>query len=223
MDNLNSIKIEAIDPEIPTIFVFGGLHGGILHYGQYEFGNFLTSCSFNVNVVYIKDNFEQWYFKGLNNLSVNYIENINIFRDIIEKSFKGKKIFIGNSAGGFASILYGTYLNVEQVLSFSPQTFLDKKNRTKYKDTRWLEQINNLHKFSNLDVYDLTNIKIRDTKIDIYYGDLCPHDHKHAMHMANMKNTSIHIVKGGEHHTTIKMLRDDGRLEKIIKKTIEIV
>jgi esterase/lipase len=42
--------------------------------------------------------------------------------------------FIGNSMGGYAAILFGTLLNIDNIISFAPQTFIDKFNLFLYFD-----------------------------------------------------------------------------------------
>ena len=39
--------------------------------------------------------------------------------------------------GGYAALLFGNILKVDKVLSFAPQTFIDKTNRLINCDFRW--------------------------------------------------------------------------------------
>ena len=51
----------------------------------------------------------------------------------------------GASAGGFAAMQLGVLCDVDEVLAFSPQTFVDAANRRAAGDNRWPEQITALH------------------------------------------------------------------------------
>ena len=125
----------------------------------------------NIKKLFIRDITNNWYFKGINGLTTNYDENIYFLRNIIKESNCEKVTFIGEDSGGFASILYGTNLNVEKVLVFNPITFLDKETRLYYKDDRW-----NNNKLKEVQNNNVTNLNLKyinksTTKVDIVYSN----------------------------------------------------
>lgn len=204
----------------PLFVAFGGISMG-LHMPPFEFKNFLTSSFGDVNFIFIRDNKQSWYFKGINELSTDHESNVEGIRNLIKESGCSKVIFIGNSMGGFASILYGALLNVDVVLAFAPQTFIDKENRGKYKDTRWSEQINSLHKeIPTNRYYDLSNISdiSYETKIKLFCG-VGGLDTTHVEHISNISNTEVNKI-GIKGHGVIKHLKNNGELKKIIKNII---
>ena len=47
---------------------------------------------------------------------------------------------MGNSAGGYAAILFGLLLKVDKVVAFSPQTFFGPFKNLINRDFRWAKQ-----------------------------------------------------------------------------------
>lgn len=68
--------------------------------------------------IFIRDIFKQWYLAGIN-------KNINSPKKLIEflkkETYGYKVITIGSSAGGYAAILYGSFINTQYILAFNPQ------------------------------------------------------------------------------------------------------
>ena len=73
------------------------------------------------DVLYLR-NFNRWYIGGLNGIG----KNINHTIAFLKKEFaKYDKVYcIGGSAGGYASLLFGSILNVNEVITINAQTDL---------------------------------------------------------------------------------------------------
>lgn len=73
--------------------------------------------------IFIRDVFKQWYIKGINSKICSQQELL----EFLKKETSGYEIItIGSSAGGYASAMFGTYLNASLSLAFSPQISLQK-------------------------------------------------------------------------------------------------
>ena len=130
------------------IVCFGGMAlkmGGIL---PFEFLNYLSKTyKKNVDLYFFIDKHQSWYHKGIDGITTNIDETVLYLNSIINKKNYKKIIFMGVSAGGYASILFGSLCNVSSVIAFIPQTRLVFKKRTnnivnkKYKDLKTI--INN--------------------------------------------------------------------------------
>jgi len=209
----------------PLIVAFGGIQGK-LAMPIFEFKNFLTENFEDFNFIFIRDLKQAWYtrgmdFKDLNITTKNINENIKTLNNIIGKQENSKVIFLGNSMGGFASILYGVLLNVDCILSFSPQTFINSKKRKKYNDTRWAKQINSIHsKISDHKYFDLMNLnKLNYTSsIKLFVGSQSKLDNIHADNIKELNNVHISVEKGG--HSVIRGIKNNGKLYKIIKEAV---
>lgn len=76
----------------------------------------------NFDVLYLR-NRHRWYMGGLNGVG----KNINHTLAFLKKQFAlyNKVLCIGNSAGGYASLLFGSLLKVNKVITINAQTDLD--------------------------------------------------------------------------------------------------
>lgn len=75
----------------------------------------------NFDVLYLR-NQHKWYFGGLNGIG----KNINHTISFLKKEFAkyDKVCCVGSSAGGYASLLFGSLLKVNKVIAIFPQTDL---------------------------------------------------------------------------------------------------
>ncbi len=108
----------------------------------------------------------------------------------------------GVSAGGYASILFGSLCkNVTNVISFIPKTKLDNPLDTKYK---------NIKNFINPNVkYTLYgDINIKDIKN--------PHHISHCELIEEFENVTVIRQKG----INMKVMRDNGQIKNILDKII---
>lgn len=68
--------------------------------------------------IFIRDIQKQWYLGGIN-FKINTPQKLFEF---LERETKGyKTYFIGSSAGGFASVIFGQLLNAERIMTFNGQ------------------------------------------------------------------------------------------------------
>lgn len=68
--------------------------------------------------IFIRDIQKQWYLNGISN-SINSVEKLTEF---LKEETKGyKTIMMGSSAGGYASVLFGSLLGSEYIISFNGQ------------------------------------------------------------------------------------------------------
>lgn len=73
----------------------------------------------NFDVLYLRNQLK-WYLDGLSGIG----KNINCTIEFLKKEFSkyDKVCCVGNSAGGFASLLFGSLLNANKVITVSAQT-----------------------------------------------------------------------------------------------------
>lgn len=101
----------------------------IVYEDRYEWRNLCKTRSFKKNakkVIFVRDIYKQWYVTGcskkLNTIDKMYLylKNITTGYDIIT---------VGNSAGGYAAVLFGILLKAKCIYSFSGQfSIFDKIN-----------------------------------------------------------------------------------------------
>lgn len=199
------------------VVTFGGINRGI-GLPVFEFFNILSES--NIDKVFVRDFFQMWYLNGVDD-TINTLEKLKVQLENIIKDYE-RVTFIGNSMGGYAAILFGTLLNVNKVISFAPQTFIDARNRFWKFDIRWRKQINNIHKTKVCkEYYDLksffnhNNISEKPS-IEIYYSSNDRLDKLHAERMQSFKNINLFEFKDGGHEV-IRVLKESGQLHTILR------
>lgn len=74
----------------------------------FEFLNYLSVEYTHVcDLLFYVNHYQCWYYKGLTNISSTVDETIRYLQTIIKKHKYEKILFLGTSAGGYASILFG--------------------------------------------------------------------------------------------------------------------
>lgn len=182
------------------IICFGGMAlktGGIL---PFEFLNYLSKTfPKNTDLYFYIDKHQCWYHKGIDGITQNIDETVLHLDRIVNDPRYKKKIFMGVSAGGYASILFGSLCNkINNVIAFIPRTKLINPIETKYGDLKTI--INNETQYT-------------------LYGDMnvqSENDNHHISQCNNLKsfeNVNIIYMKNLE----MKVLRDDGTIKKKIE------
>lgn len=178
------------------IVCFGGMakqFGLIL---PFEFLNYLSKeYGKEIDLYFYVDMKQCWYHKGIHGITKN-IDETKIYLDNIISNYK-KVIFMGVSAGGYASLLFGSLCNVSNVISFIPRTKLIRPLDEKYIDIN--EYINNTTKYL---IYGDTHIKNKN------------HNH-HISQCERINNyDNLELIK--INNLNMKNLRDNGVIKDII-------
>ena len=140
----------------------------------------------NCNKLFVNDK-HLWYLKGFPQCSNNIQNTLEYLKTKINESKCNEIIMVGYGSGGFGAILYGSLLNIQNIVVYNPYTYLDDKTRQKYNDNRWDDygglkylQENIDNKYMNLKYIPKSNSKIivlysRNNIIDVshYYNLKC--------------------------------------------------
>lgn len=169
------------------IVTFAGL-GHTIHSDLtvFEFRRSLTQMELPVDLLFLKDSKQQWYLGELPGIS----KTIEETTEFLHKQVNGydKVIFIGASSGGYASILFGSLLNIDAVIAFYPQTNLDLV-QPGVKDHRPIGRIRRPELSGTYQLYkDLSKVISKST---LYYANSLenPYDTGHYMHhFENIRN-----------------------------------
>lgn len=197
------------------IIIFGGIRNGV-GIPIFEFKKILSEYE-NFDQLFLRDIQQMWYHKGI----VDYANNIDELKFNLKSiiSSYNKVIFIGNSMGGFIAILLGILLNVNTVLAFSPQTFIDKFRRFYFNDKRWFKQINNLHNNNiNNKYYNLKLVLKKsdyNTNINLIYSTIDRLDSIHATRLSRLSNVKLKGFDFGG-HSLVSDLKNKNILRQIL-------
>jgi len=197
------------------IISFGGICNG-LGFPMFEFLNLMEDVS--INKVFIIDIHQAWYHLGIDNIISTQSKLIDYLRVIINMHGREHTIFYGNSMGGYAAIKYGNLLAVDTVVAFSPQVFLSTSLRSKYKDTRWASQINNLRDKASTVKLDIhKQIKTSDkTTFKIHASLKDELDIIHASLIKYLPNVIVYEYLFGGHSLVKELKKINDLKEKII-------
>ena len=133
--NISPVEMEDNRAKV-TIIAFSGMLTS-LAMPKAEFFRSLHGAD-NANIIFLKDFKQIWYQNGLLGLTSDVEETVHYLRTIIPNTTE-KIVTLGTSSGGFAAILFGSLLEAEASISFSPQTFLDKEEFRHFKslESKW--------------------------------------------------------------------------------------
>ncbi|GAA4840654.1 hypothetical protein [Algivirga pacifica] len=202
---------------------FGGVSQGL---GVPVFEFFNSIADIPCDKIFLRDFHQAWYQKGVDE-ELNHVDKvITYLQDIISTHSYERVCFIGNSMGGYAALLFGSILNVDQVIAFAPQTFIDKWHRFLYRDRRWKKELAEVYTFEgqkkmffDLKKY-LSEHRSSTTQLSIYYAHKHRLDRGHAKRLKSIPNVVLHPVKEGGHEV-VKAIRNKGELKAIIRGCFE--
>lgn len=200
---------------------FGGIQQGL---GIPLFEFFHSIAGLNCDKIFIRDFQQAWYHKGIDDKLRDLDAILEALRAHIAAHRYGKVVFLGNSMGGYAAILFGTLLNVDEVIAFAPQTFIDRANRLLRWDRRWSTQIAAVHAHpgSKPTYFDLKRHLKRcghRTRIRIYYAPPYRLDRIHAERLRHAPHTTLHPMQEGG-HAVVRVMRDSGALNELLRSLI---
>ena len=185
------------------IVCFGGMalkFGGII---PFEFLNYLSSIYLDrCDLYFFIDKNQCWYHKGIKDITNNIDETVLYINDIIKNGNYEKVLFMGVSAGGYGAILFGSLCNnVNNIISFIPQTIIKNPINSNYSD--------------------LKNVINKNTSY-LLYGDKSiqnDNDSHHISHCENLEDfQNVKIIKG--ENCILKELRDNGYIKILIDSII---
>ena len=198
---------------------FNGFLGGVF-YNKYP----LITNDINTNKIFIHDKKNSWYHSGIPNHTKNIEETIEFIKRLTESKKYKKIVCFGASMGAYMSLLIGKLLNVQKVVAFAPQTFLDKNNRELYNEDRWINSLDKLVTQTIKKEYLDLNLlyKLQDnntTNVEIHYAKNVELDVKHLDHLENKSINKIGYDINS-HYVSI-YLRDTKQLDDIIKGALQ--
>lgn len=203
------------------LVVFGGISQGL---GVPVFEFFKSLSAVNCDKAFFRDFNQAWYQMGVDN-ELNSLEKIEQRIKSLMTSGGYKRVcLLGNSMGGFASIYFGLKLEIDRVIAFAPQTFVDRWNRLLKLDFRWRKQIKKMHgNASSGTCFDLRALAMNNqevpTWISVYYSVNHRLDRIHAERLKGIKNVEL-VPRPESGHGIVKDIRDQGELVPLIVSSL---
>jgi hypothetical protein len=199
------------------LILFGGIAGGV-SMPVFEF--FRVAADVPAKKAFLRDPRRAWYQLGIPGVGDTAQDVQNLLSTVIDEAAVTRVVMAGASAGGFAALLFGARCGADEVLAFSPQTFVDAENRARAGDDRWPEQIAALHEQAAgrglaLDLRDVLPLYAGKTRFQVHVSTDDALDLVHAHRLADRGGVRIvEHERGG--HRLVKTLRDRGLLGPLL-------
>jgi acetyl esterase/lipase len=205
------------------LVAFGGIRGGF-GIPLFEFSTLTESMP--AKRLFVRDLRQAWYHRGLTRRSKTLLESVDVVREIVASEAPERLVMTGNSAGGYAALVFGTLLGADLVLAFSPQTVLAPEQLAQLGDHRWDAYLRPLASAGRLDRRwtDLREAlpahRHADTRYEIYFGSSDRADRIHAENLAGIAGVHHHAIPETQHFVVRKM-RKHGTLEQVLRRALE--
>jgi hypothetical protein len=222
-------KTEAIAEDFSSdsrvvIIALGGFAGGM---GIPPFEFFKITSDLDTNRIFIRDIPQAMYHKGLPGIDGGVDGIIAALKEKIEDHGIERVVVVGNSGGGYASLLVGALLEADEVLSFSPVTFIGPLARLVHRDRRapklfYRACLSPVRRWEYFDLKKVFRKHGLNTRFHIYYchtGTVGRLDTLHATRMQEFPNVSLYRFDEGGHNL-VKLLRDGGKLDGILRRAV---
>jgi acetyl esterase/lipase len=202
------------------VITFGGLVDELATVGPasdgpgpapvFEFARSLASVP--LKKVYVRDLAGVWYHRGVAGAGPDVDSVAAHLRELTAEA--DEVVMIGNSAGGYAALLFGALLGCEAHV-FSPQTFIDPALRAAHGDGRWAGQVEDLGGDMDPRYADLLPVLAKSGgSFHIYYA-LGGIDAVHAERLGELSQVSLHAFESPG-HGLVKALRASGWLQSFV-------
>jgi pimeloyl-ACP methyl ester carboxylesterase len=212
-----------LDSESPTLLIaFGGMLGRI---GMPPFEFFSLAGGIPVKRLFVRDLHQAWYHRGMPGYGTTLMSVAESLRELISEQGVERLVVAGNSAGGYAALVFGTLLDADVVLCFAPQTVLDLDVLASIGDHRWDDRLRPLVQAGALDPgwIDLGAALPRaargDTRYEVYVDASLSVDRQHAERLLGLQNLRVYRFGRGRHHV-VRALRDSGALKLILQRAL---
>jgi predicted esterase YcpF (UPF0227 family) len=155
----------------------------------------------NVKKIFVRDPYMMWYQKGTPDAGPDVPSIAEHLRSLVVKENVCRVVMIGNSGGGFAAILLGVLVGVDEVHAFNPPTRLHTLDDTSMPDQfRALEREMGLGS-PYLDLREILRQHLTQrTKIYIHYSRGDRKDKRHAQYLADFPGVSLIEYPFVSHH-----------------------
>ena len=158
--------------------------------------------------LFLRDISDAWYNKGLLGLTQNIEQTSTYLKNIIEQQNVKKVVFLGASSGGYAALLFGYLLEVDEIHAFGAQTKIPNN----------LEEINLLEDIEPI-YFDLAKVyqtKLISPSCHLYFDHKFPPDLEHAQHLKHFASVELHGYPAGIGHKITLWLKHQNLLQSII-------
>jgi len=183
---------------------------------------FEATTGLPVKRLFVRDPALVWYQHGVPGFGDTIDEVTSSLKMLIADQDVDRLVAIGSSAGGYAALAFGSLLEADLVLAFSPQTILDRQWLDAVGDRRWPGHFKNLAALGGPDPrwVDLGEALPRErragTTYEVHYPKPYEEDARHAERLTGLPGMTMIPHERG-YHNFIQGLRNRGELRDIFQ------
>lgn len=176
-----------------------------------------------IDIMSFQDSNKSWYHFGVEGMG-NDAQEFALHLEGVAKKYD-LVVTEGRSMGGYAALLFGNMIRADLCLAFSPQTFIDQKNRTIRRDRRHVEDKDRVcAETSHPELLDLKkyleNSHNAKTCNIIFFDDQLRMDRIHASRMSTVDSFHLFTTKGL--HNPGKYLNQEGILDRLFEQILTL-
>ena len=176
-----------------------------------------------VKRLFLRDPRGSWYHEGLPRRGDTLTAVADSLRGEISARGVRRLVVVGNSAGGYAALVFGTLLHADLVLAFAPRTVLDVNVLAEMGESRPdIEALAAADAFDNRWT-DLGEALRRErdfaTRYRVYFDTTHTRDRLHAERLIGLGGLRLYRFGAGGHEL-VRRLRDVGALERIVRHAV---
>ena len=173
-------------------------------------------ASMGYDVLKMDDTNDSFFFQGIDSERNSFQKTLDMLSQYM-KNYE-RTIFMGNCAGGYAAILFGTMLNVDKVIGINTVTYMDQASLIEAGDGResratFLDQSNEVLNLRN----HLSKIEYNTQIYSIVDQNTLNHV-KQSQNISEYKNVTIEYVDSPIPQVGYHLLRNGELINKIIGK-----
>ncbi len=173
---------------------------------RYHFLDFMAN--FPGKKLFVRDIQDAWYNKGLPGITRNVEQTSIYLKNIIDQQDIEKIVFLGASSGGYAALLFGYLLDVDEIHAFGAQTKIPNSPE----EIALLTDLESSY-FDLATVYQKKSVS---SNCHLYFDNQFPPDREHAHHLKQITNLELHGYEAEVGHKISLWLKHQGLLSSII-------
>lgn len=204
------------------LIAFGGMASLV---GVLPFELFKATTGIPVKRLFVRDLRQAWYHLGVPEHGDSVEAFAASLRELIARHQVRRLVVAGNSAGGYAALLFGALLGADVALCFAPQTVIDLDVLAGMDDHRYDKRLQELAETDALErrwldlAEALPTLEYAGTRFETYFDDGFAADRTHAERIADVAGVRLHRRSGGKHSVALK-LRASGELSRIMRDAL---
>ncbi|MGK5042704.1 hypothetical protein ACQ4WQ_20445 [Janthinobacterium sp. GB1R12] len=142
----DDVLVDRIVPGAPLVIAFGFVswttRPAFDFYGRLR--KLEQASGQPLNKILVRDSGNAWYHRRIAGLGNHVDETAQALRDLVRRIAPSQVTTVGQSMGGYAAVMFGLLLDVQQIVAFGPLSFLDVQQARLYHELRWLPVMESL-------------------------------------------------------------------------------